>query len=463
MSDDNNIKNYNAADIEKYHKGLLSSKERHALEKAALDDPFLADALEGYAASGVNVRNDITELKDRLHEKVTGGRIVSMDSGRRSQFAWWRVAALIILIGGAGFLVYQFVFNNEKENVALLKEGNKNQPVDTKDNTVTSFPATTTQSEQPIKVEERATDQNTNNQKAETVSSAFSGKNAGIMTEQIDTLSITDFKKNEVSQVTLAPTTQAYKESDVARKDAKVQGKEIKSNIDGDGVADKFDKEKQGIAASKNRNFISTKKDNELYRNNYFRGRILDSSNSPLPFANITNVNDNVGTYADAKGYFTLISPDSVLNVQVRSVGFENNNVELRSNLATNRVVLQEDRNSLSEIVISNSRPNAARLQELRESNIKIEEPEPADGWDNYDTYLVNNLNPPDEQRTNRLNGQVEVSFDVNKNGQPINIKVERSLCKSCDEEAIRLVKEGPKWKRKSKNTRARVAVPFND
>ena len=51
-----------------------------------------------------------------------------------------------------------------------------------------------------------------------------------------------------------------------------------------------------------------------------------------VPFANVTNVQDNAGTYTDAKGNFNLTYPDTVLNVQVRSVGFENNNVQLRNN-----------------------------------------------------------------------------------------------------------------------------------
>ena len=34
------------ADIEKYLNGKLSPSEMHALEKKALDDPFLAEALE---------------------------------------------------------------------------------------------------------------------------------------------------------------------------------------------------------------------------------------------------------------------------------------------------------------------------------------------------------------------------------------------------------------------------------
>ncbi|MEI9808705.1 MAG: hypothetical protein WDO16_13070 [Bacteroidota bacterium] len=69
MADNNNIKTFSAADIEKYHKGQLSPKEMHSLEKAALDDPFLADALEGYATPGINVAADIAELKKRLSKK----------------------------------------------------------------------------------------------------------------------------------------------------------------------------------------------------------------------------------------------------------------------------------------------------------------------------------------------------------------------------------------------------------
>ena len=36
-------------DIERYSKGELSPAEMHELERKALSDPFLADALEGYA------------------------------------------------------------------------------------------------------------------------------------------------------------------------------------------------------------------------------------------------------------------------------------------------------------------------------------------------------------------------------------------------------------------------------
>ena len=70
MEEGNNIIQFSAADIERYHKGLMNAKEMHAIEKAAMDDPFLADALDGYNLQGVNVSADLNELKKRLDERT---------------------------------------------------------------------------------------------------------------------------------------------------------------------------------------------------------------------------------------------------------------------------------------------------------------------------------------------------------------------------------------------------------
>ena len=71
MSEGNHIEKFSAAVIEKYHKGLLTAKEMHELEKAALEDPFLADALEGYALPDIATATDLQDLKNRLDEKTS--------------------------------------------------------------------------------------------------------------------------------------------------------------------------------------------------------------------------------------------------------------------------------------------------------------------------------------------------------------------------------------------------------
>src|SRR5205814_9768969 len=145
----------------------------------------------------------------------------------------------------------------------------------------------------------------------------------------------------------------------------------------------------EGIASAISEKQMALKDQKQV---NYFRGHVVDANNNPLPFANITNTRDNVGTYTDAHGNFTLISTDSILNVQVRSVGFENNTTRLKNNVASNKVVLQDDK-AVPDKIISYQQPDTAHS---RNGNMKFEEPEPADGWTRYDTYLANNINLPD-------------------------------------------------------------------
>ena len=66
---------FTAGDIERYHSGKMSPQERHALEKAALDDPFLADALEGYSFTPTPVE-DLVKIQSKLDEKLNRRKVV---------------------------------------------------------------------------------------------------------------------------------------------------------------------------------------------------------------------------------------------------------------------------------------------------------------------------------------------------------------------------------------------------
>lgn len=483
MATHNNISSFSAADIEKYHQGLLSNAERHAMEKAALEDPFLADAMEGYAIAGVQAQKDIALLKKRLAEKTSTeeSKVVSMTGGRKNGFPWFRAAAAVLIIGGAGLLANQFLFNKEKEEIAQVKPAT----VTTKATDTVVTEKASTGATAVIPVENAPTTKNTITINTNKDNPAGESKPVPVVTggnsntKGLD-MSIPD---NGVTSRPAAPVAaepgrqfDAEKVDDAVAKrnvenKAAVQqdmadAKKIQANKDF-AAANRAKEEVEASNFKKvnNNNVAASRKaDEQYYRNqtnNVFRGRVTDANNVGIPFANVTNVEDKAGTYADADGFFNLTSPDSVLTVQIRSIGFENNQTQLRNAAPTNQVVLRDDRRSLSETVISNQKPNAAARN--RDLNKTLQEPEPADGWDNYDTYLANNLEVPDDLKSKQNNaGSVQLSFEVDKNGEPVNIKVEKSLCSKCDKEAIRLVKDGPKWKRAaSKKGRTTVTINF--
>lgn len=487
MATDNNIKKITAADIEKYHKGLLSAKERHALEKAALDDPFLADALEGYAVAGANIPEDINDLKERLAGKIQGAKVVAMKGSGKTSFPWLRVAALVIVIAGLGLLANQFLFNYKKqEGIAKLE---KNPAQNSEANSASdsgkvsdasnvagknNFTAT---EEQKKKGEGNRETSKTNNITIAPDKNPNS-ETPGSGTKDNKQVTVNNSSGNGIVSVPVSNNEPKPVENkiDISNDISKEKTKAIAASEtkvlpdkNADGIADQFDKEADKDLKKKNAVANSRKLDDERsnavgilnQQTNTFRGRVTDANNVGLPFARVYNPNDNnAGTYTDVAGNFNLTFPDSVLDVQVKSVGFENTTTQLRSNVTNNQVVLQDDRKSLSEVVLSNQKPNAAARS--LNANVKLEEPEPADGWDNYDTYIANNLDIPEEIKTKpSASGQVQVSFEVNKEGEPIKFKIEKSLCGKCDKEAIRLIKQGPKWKR-SPNKNGRTVVTIN-
>jgi len=478
MANEKNITNYTAADIEKYHHGLLSSKERHDLEKAALDDPFLADALEGYSFAGINISADLKDLRGRLQHRVEGAKVVPIAAVSNKGFPWLRAAVAIVLILGTGLLVYQLAFNNsKKKELAITTDSKKDE------STVTNGQG---QSTQPVVTipenKNTAEEKNVSGTDRKLVTNTPAGPKGKTgernhivapvtLNDDIrkkpgtDTISqFLDMTNNTNAVVLNGKSNDFYKDSQALKKESDKESVLLNDDVKYKALAktETVQPNAQNGEAFNKQRAIANRRAEEQQRSNIFRGRVTDADNNGLPFARVTNTEDNVGTYADAKGNFNLISPDSVLNVQVRSIGFNNLNYQLRNGNGSNanQVVMQEDK-SLNEVVISNKKINT--VTRTHNANMKLEEPEPADGWDNYDTYIANNLEIPDEYREKPINeATVEVSFEVDKNGEPVNIRVEKSLCTKCDKEAIRLIKQGPKWIRNAKKGRTTVKIPFS-
>lgn len=477
MATGQNIKTFTAFDIEKYQQGLLSPKERHDLEKAALDDPFLADALDGYHNTPVNIIADITELKNRLADKTEESKTVFLPATGKRAFPWFRAAAMIIAVAGAGLLVYQFAFpKNENTDIARLNKVEDKKTLAAPDSSKTIATEQADVAATPGKKDEPRTGViqpgspgSSNETIKQDVEDIATPADASVVAKNDDVKS----SNNNISvpaptgNAASAPVTasgaannnNSYKSLEADTKTAAAKRKDAENaaakEVNAGVLNETANRQNRNVAVNRNAEQL-----NNQYRANIFRGRVTDANNNAVPFANVTNLEDNVGTYTDARGNFNLISPDSVLNVQIRGLGYNDNNLQLRNNVSNAQVVMQEDK-SVAAQTISGKKINSERR--ANNPNFKLEnEPEPEDGWDNYDSYLVNNLTVPDDVKGKQSGGgQVEVSFEVNKYGEPINIKVTKSLCARCDQEAIRLIKEGPKWRRKARNGKTTVAISF--
>ena len=408
----------------------MSPAEMHALEKAAMDDPFLADALEGYSKLKNEPTEDIALLNKRITARSHGAAVVPI---KRNY--WWRVAALILLIAGLGTVAF---FLNNPENAALSKNEVQSETAATVDSTPRSKDASAEQTPP---------------------SSDFS------KTEKSNESNVSVKKRNEPSvarnqvEKDFASDSAAAIEGYAARADddAKTKDAPMPSAVSGASVSKGDTMGGRQARQQENVERSVTPQGNYL---NYFSGKVVDAQNRSIPFATIRMANANQVAAADQNGYFQFKSRDSVAEISVSSAGYRERNVVMNSNQEALNITLAplNEKGKFKEIQPKSTAKKAANFGD--EELGTTMDAEPVIGWDKFNLYLDSNKRIPTSEP--RINGEVVLSFKVNQKGELSAFEIERSMSKAYNNEAIRLVKQGPAWRViKGKKTKVKVTVKF--
>lgn len=400
---------YTAADFERYYNGSMPDAEMYALEKAALEDPFLADALDGYQFTAtpsqdvLELASQIPPAKEEKKQAVVAG----------FKTAWLRIAAVLVLVFGIGYMVLKTDRNNEP--VKTLAANDTKAFISPAENNYNTLPADTTTTANSIIAHDIATEDK----------ATLPSSNGTVQTVT-----------NTFKQMPAAAPSNDYAYTPSVAEDAKLRQQEKDASVA---------KEKSGSELVKR----MYQKPGQKY---FLEGKVTDDAGSPVPFATISGSNNTVTT-SDMNGNFSLQYPDSLMLANISATGYAAVNQNFNLNTQQN-ITLRKENNNLSEVVVT-----AAGVQRSKKdlgystkavssdqlqgkvSGLNIQ---PVDGMERYDQYIdsARNRSIPAKAST----GEVALSFKVNKKGEPIAIKVEKSLSPAHDAEATRLLKEGPKW-----------------
>jgi CarboxypepD_reg-like domain len=396
-SDHKNIPRFSTSDIQKYWRGELSTVEKHALESAALDDPFLADAIEGMegqTAEATDFDKDSLDLQGRLHQLVA-------DKRKRSPIRLWtRWAAAAILFIGMGSVAYY----------SFLKKADKTVAVTPTEPVTANVPAA----------------------KAPTANAPITGNAPA-----------SSLKKRRIDREKLITHTPAPNTSDahapVARSLVAPATPSLADTLKlplpdhlalSGKVLDEHDHPLAGASIS-------------------FHGHPnVSTVTNDQGFFNLSvpPTDSTIRVMVAHTGYeqttISLNAPD-------------------QQNVMGNIIRLQPQHSSLAEVVVTGYGQKRKETYKMAgDHSEKIDTlwilAAPVDGREDYFHYLQATCKQMSLDPT--IKGAEIISFNVNKKGHLSSFRVEQSLSPAHDSATIRMIQQGPAWKL-AKGNEARTAV----
>lgn len=446
MAEENIYNNYSFTDIQRYLSGSMTPAEMHAIEKAALEDPFLADAIEGYRSTDAETAlQHLNQIEAALYGEHADAKIISINKNKRNRWRLLLSIAATALFAIAGIYLFSKTNGNNKNTLAQVEKKETNPPVENnkqvlKSDTATTitppaFLAYTSEKNQPaIKNSGRAKKTSETETKITSSSEAagtLSGYNQNAQQKEI------------YADATVIANTASTKNANATNAD--------KQNASGND--DTF-LPKTGIPANDKKYAPASGYSVTL------NGRVFDNTGKAVPNA-IVNINGtNTSAVTDAKGKFSINAPDSILQATVSAVGFDAKPVTLAKD-DKNILFIRQNKTFVDVATTSvGKKKDTEGVQVLAEKKNAT----PVGGWDVYEGYVQGRLTTLQDTVNNEVHiygDEVELEFAIDENGNPYDFSVITPSDPDLDKKAIDVVSEGPRWIRRSKNKKAHLKIKF--
>jgi hypothetical protein len=408
--------------LEDYLDGKLDVKAMHFVERQALEDPFVAEALEGLKQSPKRKQTLSIlqkQLYDRVSEKPIKRKLWGITTQRLSIAATATVAFIAVSI-----LFFMRETNRRNAELAAHKQGGVMVQLD----------STTAIASSQAKPKEDTVTQNST--KAALIDKAITAAKTG------------DLAKNTKVKPAVESAEHQMAEAKAAKIAAENNRAKAKSEVGFGNYRPRPVTISETVVAAAPA-FGSSKI--------AFSGNVVDQSNGqPVQGAVVKLAGSKNVTATDAKGYFYLPADSNAKDkdLLINAIGFKELPVAglqdpnaIKSALSGNK--------SLNEIALITG-SNGHKKENIAAPKITLHAEQNLDGKSadditkpvpvstiNYSQYLENNnklYNPKGPEQF------VILSFKVKSNGRPTNITVIKSLNKKADAEAKRLIQEGPDW-----------------
>lgn len=401
----------------------------HELERRALDDPFLADALDGFEHASTDQEANLFELSSRLHqrtEKKTGKIIPWIPLSAAASIA-------IVLVAGIWFFSNRNDKSDAKRTVAQNVTAKKTELPNASNIAVAKDSLTAGKNKGLVQTQAPKT--RTDKQAAERPKATIQDGQKADVKEALPTVSDLSVARLSTAKSNAEPS------ADADKADKGYEYKYLSPKKDSIGandllVSDMSKKKAANASASKPKGLPSTptliqsRVDGVSVNadDNYtVTGKVVGDDGAPLTGATVRVQGRNFGVVTDANGKFTLQDVPKGQTLSVNYIGYSGKKV--KADQDSMRISLNPTSSSLAEVVVNKEVENNAQNAH------------PRDGWKSFNDYLDKNAQSPDGKT-----GKEKISFIVAPNGTLSQFKAVKSLSDDADKKAISLINAGPAW-----------------
>jgi TonB family protein len=377
-----------------YIEDRMTEQERHFVELHLLDCELCAEALEGLQL--IN--------SEEYHQSIASleARMVPEQHSRKSNswIVWASAAAIALLIGSSIIWTTQKIEDASELELAENTKPDKTEKIIEKE----EFEPAQDRDEEVAQEAEQV----------EAIAEIEEPVEPEIILDEDEALEVVQYSVPLIEQ---DKTAEVYD-----------QPNELTTIEDREQVA-----AKTTIAASTNTL--------ERKRKKSVSGMVQDQSGEPVPFATVTDELGEANSVTDFEGEFELDFSDDADSLVVRSIGYD----EVRQKAEDKPMsITMREQSAVADVVVLG--------RSERQKNIPTTIAQPRIGEEAYKQYLDTALIYPEEARIAGVEGKVVLSIEVLSSGSLGSITVEKGIGFGCDEEAVRLVRNGPDWKAATKD-----------
>lgn len=395
-------------DIKEYLHGNQKGKAANRMEREALSDPFLFEALEGLTSTPGDPLDGLIRLERQLNERAR--------SSRKQKRTWMYVAASLAILLACG--TWWFTWQEKTFDVPVMEVAQLSDSVKIKERAVLTLEC------------DKTID--------------LSDKTDSLIVRQSDRKQLLPLAGNVVRR---KDSVREMMMEEVAEQEISLASVQIE------------DTSRLTIRKMK-------------VVNNHVSGTIMDEKGNPLAGVTVILSGTTMGVVTGVNGYFSLELPatEGLLafsfigmkpqNILVKAgdklqVKMENDGESLAEAVVTGYGVARKQEVEKSNVKVRRTSTVSGR------QNIVLDTLVSGSDILHFNKYLEKALRYPKVDLDSNKMGVVILSFELNRKKVPSRIRIEDGFSKESNKEVIRLLAEGPKWENTPSGKRIRASVHF--